>query len=181
MALKTKKGLPFCDSKKETPEDADMRDMERGSDENGEEPYKVFETEEEFKAAVQEEMRKMNGSADEEKGSYVGYGRGAQNTPERGNMLVDTWQRDARALKELIPEFELAEALREPAFTDVLRKGGSILEAYAEISRLPKQPERDTIYQNAHMAQRGTGEATRNPAKLSSQDFKDYIDNIKNR
>lgn len=181
MALKTKKCSPFGDSKKEAPEDADMRNAEGGSGENSDEPYKVFETEEEFRKAVQEEIKKMNGGAGEEKESYGGYGREAQNMPEKDNMLVDVWQRDASALKELIPEFELAEALREPAFTDVLRKGGSILEAYAAISRLPKQPERDTIYQNAHMAQRGTGEATRNPAKLSSQDFKDYIENIKNR
>lgn len=178
MALKTKKGLPFGETKKETQEDNEMRDTERSTEEANEEPYKIFETEEDFKAAVREEMQKMNGGMGRENESF---GRETESIPERSNMLINTWQRDAKALKELIPEFNLAEALREPAFTDILRRGGSILEAYAQINRLPKQPERDTIYQNAHMAQRGTGEASRNPAKLSSEDFKNYIDNIKNR
>lgn len=233
MALKTKKGSLFGDTKKEPQEEEDIRGAERGGDEPEDEPYRVFETEAEFKEAVRKEMQKMNGGYDEPAGRYGragydknrsngygentggygrhgygenagGYGRygygenagdyGRPGYGENGRgygangmgsqnsgAIVEAWRRDARALKEIVPEFELAEAIREPEFTDILRRGGSILEAYAAISRLPKQPERDAIYQNAHMAQRGTGEATRNPAKLSPEDFKDYIENIKNR
>lgn len=175
MALKNKKCLPLSEQKKENTEEEEVKDTEREAGE--EEPYKVFETEEEFREAVRREMEKQNNGAGAKEG---GYGR-ESGAAEGSNMLIDKWQRDARALKEIVPEFELSEVLRDPNFTDVLRKGGSIVEAYAAISKMPKQPERDAIYQNAHMAQRGTGEATRNPAKLSSQDFKDYIDNIKNR
>ena len=245
MALKTKKGSLFGDTKKEPQEEEDIRGAERGEDEPEDEPYRVFETEAEFKEAVRKEMQKMNGGYDEPAGRYGragydknrpngygentggygrhgygenaggygrygygenaggygrpgygenggSYGRYGYGEPGRGygangmdsqksGAIVEAWRRDARALKEIVPEFELAEAIREPEFTDILRRGGSILEAYAAISRLPKQPERDAIYQNAHMAQRGTGEATRNPAKLSPEDFKDYIANIKNR
>ena len=94
--------------------------------------------------------------------------------------IVKQWQRDAEQLKLLVPDFSLEEAIKNPAFADALKNGATVFEAYKEISGAPKPEKRDEIFQNARSARRGTGGASLTPAKLSSDEFKKYIDNIKN-
>ncbi len=106
-----------------------------------------------------------------EENSVNNYGR---------DELVSTWQRDAQQLKILVPEFDLAEAVKTKVFAAALTSGKTVFEAYKEMISKPKTEPREEIYQNARNARRGTGGTTQNPAKLSSADFKKYIENIKN-
>ena len=94
--------------------------------------------------------------------------------------IVKQWQRDAEQLKLLVPDFSLETAIANPMFAEALKNGATVFEAYKEISGAPKPEKRDEIFQNARSARRGTGGASLNPAKLSSDEFKKYIENIKN-
>lgn len=93
--------------------------------------------------------------------------------------LIGQWQRDARELKLIVPQFDLRQALKNSVFANVLSEGGSVAEAFVEMMRMPKNPQREMIPQNAQTARRGTGEASFNPSQMSSEDFKRYIDRIK--
>lgn len=94
--------------------------------------------------------------------------------------IVKQWQRDAEQLKLLVPDFSLETAIKNPLFAEALKKGATVFEAYKETSAAPKPEKREEIFQNARSARRGTGGASVNPAKLSSDEFKKYIENIKN-
>lgn len=94
--------------------------------------------------------------------------------------LVKEWQRDAEQLKILVPEFDLAEAIKNKAFADALTNGATVFEAYKTMSTPPKSQPREEIFQNARSARKGTGGAAVNPAKLSDSEFRKYIENIKN-
>ena len=94
--------------------------------------------------------------------------------------IVKQWQRDAEQLKLLVPDFSLKTAIKNPLFAEALKKGATVFEAYKETSAAPKPEKREEIFQNARSARRGTGGASVNPAKLSSDEFKKYIENIKN-
>ena len=101
----------------------------------------------------------------------------SQNTEQ----IVKQWQRDAEQLKLIVPDFLMESALKSKAFTDKLRRGATVFEAYkAMLDGEKPQEKRQEIFQNARSARRGTGGASLNPAKLSSDDFKKYIDNIRN-
>lgn len=94
--------------------------------------------------------------------------------------LVKQWQRDAEQLKILVPEFDLAEAVKNKAFYDALTSGATVIEAYKAMTKPPKTQPREEIFQNARSARKGTGGAAVNPAKLSDSEFRKYIENIKN-
>lgn len=94
--------------------------------------------------------------------------------------LVMQWQRDAQQLKILVPDFDLAEAVKNKEFCAALTSGATVFEAYKAMSEMPKEKPREEIFQNARSARRGTGGTSINPAKLSSREFKKYIENIRN-
>ena len=79
-----------------------------------------------------------------------------------------------------MPEFDLAEAIKNKAFADELTNGATVFEAYKAMSTPPKAQPREEIFQNARSARKGTGGAAVNPAKLSDNEFRKYIENIKN-
>lgn len=113
----------------------------------------------------------------EEQSDMAGVTLTAQN--QERDAVIDKWQEDAANLAIAIPEFDFAKALQNEVFRRVLTSGGSVFEAYAEFAKMPKQPARNAILQNAQHSRRGTGDSVVNPARLSSADFKKYIDNIK--
>ena len=94
--------------------------------------------------------------------------------------IVKEWQRDAEQLKIIVPEFDLAEAIKNKAFADALTNGATVFEAYKAMTTPPKSQPREEIFQNARSARKGTGGAAVNPAKLSDTEFRKYIENIKN-
>ena len=107
-------------------------------------------------------------------------GKEGQINERERDELIAGWQRDAEQLKLIIPEFDLSSALKNEAFASELKNGATIFEAYAKTSKMPKKEPREEIEQNARGARRGTGTGTINPAKLSDDEFRKYINNIKN-
>ncbi len=93
--------------------------------------------------------------------------------------LIAQWQRDGEEIKHLVPEFNLEEATKIPEFAEALISGKSVFEAYALINKKETPKPRREIYQNGQHARRSTGGSVVNPAKMSSEDFKKYIENIK--
>lgn len=155
-------------------------------------PYRVFETEEEFIAAAKEALGDSvpQGGTMTQGGAMTQNGTmtqgGAVTEPASGGTdnaarLARMWEEDAAKLSAALPDFDFAAALRNDAFKDALLKTGSVFKAYAAMVRPPYQTARGDIAQNALSPRRGTGESSVNPAKLSSEDFKRYIDNIRNR
>lgn len=100
-------------------------------------------------------------------------------TEEEREKLILEWQRDAEQLKIIVPEFDLAQAVKDESFKEALINGATVFEAYAKTLKMPKAEPREEIAQNARLPRRGTGTGIINPAKLSSKEFKKYIDNIK--
>lgn len=96
-------------------------------------------------------------------------------------QIYDTWMRDAQQLKIIDPDFDFNTAMQNPAFKNDIISGKSVAEAYKNISTPPQAaaPKRAPITQNAQTAQRGTGEASSNPASLPTRDFMEYINRIK--
>lgn len=109
-----------------------------------------------------------------------------QAAAERNKSVQDTvngWMRDAEQLKLIDPSFDLRSSLSNPEFTQALRVGKSLFEAYSSLknsSAASQQPKRTPIAQNGREKRTGTGESSVNPAKMSSADFAAYIDRIKN-
>lgn len=95
-------------------------------------------------------------------------------------QLIMQWQRDAQQLKILVPEFDLAEAVKNKAFYEALTSGATVIEAYKAMTTPPKSQPREEIFQNARSARKGTGGTAVNPAKLSDSEFRKYIENIRN-
>lgn len=110
---------------------------------------------------------------------YAPNGSGYRQNDGGSDALVNKWRREARQLKQSVPDFDLKQALSDKNFTDALARGMSVAEAYAESVRMPKNQPRGAVYQNGQSARRGTGEASRNPADLSPEDFKKYIEKLK--
>lgn len=109
-----------------------------------------------------------------------------QAAAERNKSVQDTvngWMRDAEQLKLIDPSFDLRSSLANPEFTQALRGGKSLFEAYSSLknsSAASQQPKRTPIAQNGREKRTGTGESSVNPAKMNSADFAAYIDRIKN-
>ncbi len=93
--------------------------------------------------------------------------------------LIAQWQRDGEEIKHLVPDFDLNEAIKVTEFAEALSQGKSVFEAYALINKKETPKPRREIYQNGQHARRGTGGSVVNPAKMSSEDFKKYIQNIR--
>lgn len=151
------------------------------AEETAEKPYKVFNTKEEYDAEIASLLEGAGGGSDaaeaaprEERGG--GYGA----APIISDGIVEEWQRDAEKLATVVPDFDFRSALGNSAFKSALTSGKNVFEAYAEMTRVPDYSGRSAISQNAQTARRGTGEASANPAKLSSEDFKRYIENRRN-
>lgn len=93
--------------------------------------------------------------------------------------VIAQWQRDAEEIKHIVPEFDLNEAIKNSEFYEALVQGKSIFEAYALTNKKETPEPRREIYQNGQRARRGTGGSVVNPSKMSSDDFKKYIENIR--
>lgn len=101
----------------------------------------------------------------------------------RRNAKLQEWSRDAQNLKSVDPEFDFDKAMQDKVFYNAIVNGRSVFDAYGELKKKPeppKQAKRKPITQNAQTPSVGTGISTRNPASLSSEDFRAYINKIKN-
>lgn len=174
MALKSKKGI-FARDDAQSAENTEER-----------EPYIVFETKDDYDAAIADELKKRGGIDDAgEAPSEVKADAAAPQAQQREETepqrLIEMWQRDAQNLKLIVPEFDLGMAVKNETFKNVLASGGNVFEAFAAASR-PNggAAGRDEIFQNAQSRSRGAGEAVVNPAKFSPEEFKKYIEQRRN-
>jgi hypothetical protein len=101
--------------------------------------------------------------------------------------IISQWERDAAQLKFIQPEFDFRTELQSNSqFRQLISQGMGVIEAYAasrpqpQKQEPPKQAERKPIKQNAQSPDGGTGTNTRNVANMSSAEFKQYIENIRN-
>lgn len=133
-----------------------------------EEPFLVFQTEEEFKEAVLAELEKMQGEEREREGVL--------------DVKEKLLQEEAM-IKQQVPEFDLRKMLREdPEFRERILKGYSVEEAYYLSNRkknskaAPKK--RIGMRENGKSRYMGAG-AERNVSNMSDEEFKKYINSIK--
>lgn len=104
----------------------------------------------------------------------------ANNLGGGQNDIITLWRRDAENLKQIVPDFNLEEALKNNEFRKVLNQCGNVFTAYFKLNNAtPSAFKRDKILQNAQSRNRGTGDSSFNPANLSDEDFKKYINKIK--
>lgn len=101
--------------------------------------------------------------------------------------IISQWERDAAQLKFIEPEFNFRTELQSNSqFRQLISQGMGVIEAYAASrpekakAEPPKQAERKPIKQNAQSPDGGTGTNTRNVSNMSSAEFKQYIENIRN-
>lgn len=133
-----------------------------------EEPFLVFQTEDEFKEAVLAELEKMQDEEKKREGIF-----------DAKEKLL----REEAMIKEQVPQFDLRKMLREdPEFRERILKGYSVEEAFYLSNRkknskaLPKK--RIGMRENGKSRYMGTG-TNRNVSNMSDSEFKKYIDSIK--
>lgn len=131
-----------------------------------EEPFLVFQTEEEFKEAVLAELEKMQGNKRE----------------DVSDVKAKLLQEEAM-IKQQVPEFDLRKMLREdPEFRERILKGYSVEEAFYLSNRKksvqPSPKKRIGMRENGKSRYMGAG-ADRNVSNMSDSEFKKYIDSIK--
>ncbi|MGM9936776.1 MAG: hypothetical protein ACI38A_05480 [Candidatus Ornithomonoglobus sp.] len=115
-----------------------------------------------------------------------------KNEENLRDSLVAEWLKDAGKLKLLHDDFDLKDALANALFKEALGGGKNVFEAYmamkkeapdtpeAPEEKEPPKPKRDPIMQNASSSAVGRGNSKTDPSRLSSKDFKKYIDSVKN-
>ena len=136
------------------------------------EPYKVFATKEEYDRALAEAI------ADEES-DREGDTKEADGGRAEEDRIIAEWRRGERELKELVPGFDLREAMEDKTFAEALTGGSSVAQAYLVMqSRKGTAAERREIAQNAQTADKGTGRSRVNPASLPTPEFNAYINRI---
>lgn len=111
----------------------------------------------------------------------------AQPEPEsRGDAearIIAEWKRGEAELQEIVPDFSLIDAMKNEVFAGAITRGSSVAQAYLMMTKADAakpEPERREIPQNAQSANKGTGRSRVNPATMSREEFRQYINNIKN-
>lgn len=131
-----------------------------------------------------------------------------QSDQEKRDEIINGWRRDAEEIKYINPDFDLGTAMRDGKFSEVLRSGGSVLAAYAAMTKAAEQggntlqsnntantrtanveggsrPNtltraaavgREPLQENGAAVSASGSRATVNPATMSRDEFKRYIE-----
>lgn len=97
--------------------------------------------------------------------------------------IIAEWKRGEAELREIVPDFSLIDAMKNEVFAEAITRGSSVAQAYLMMTSAganKPEPERREIPQNAQSANKGTGRSRVNPATMSREEFRQYINNIKN-
>ena len=135
------------------------------------EPFKSFQTEEEWQEAMSTELLERIKMLSEAKKKQQG----------EDNIKKQMLEAEAR-IKERVPEFDLAEMLKnDPQFRERILKGYSVEDAFylSNMKKAEDMPKKKIgIKENGknHYMGSSTG---RNVAAMSDEDFKKYINSIK--
>lgn len=128
-------------------------------------------------AAVEEEIKEEEPAPEPEPKA---------ETEARGDAearIIAEWKRGEAELQEIVPDFSLIDAMKNEVFAEAITRGSSVAQAYLMMTRAgaeKPEPERREIPQNAQSANKGTGRSRVNPATMSREEFRQYINNIKN-
>ncbi len=128
-------------------------------------------------AAVEEEIKEEEPAPEPEPEA---------ETEARGDAearIIAEWKRGEAELKEIVPDFSLIDAMKNEVFSEAITRGSSVAQAYLMMTHAAAdkpEPERREIPQNAQSANKGTGRSRVNPATMSREEFRQYINNIKN-
>ena len=129
-------------------------------------------------AAVEEEIKEEEPAPEPEPEEKADTGRGDAEA-----RIIAEWKRGEAELKEIVPDFSLIDAMKNEVFAEAITRGSSVAQAYLMMTHAAAdkpEPERREIPQNAQSANKGTGRSRVNPATMSREEFRQYINNIKN-
>ena len=161
-------------------ETEDVRENEAENNNKESETDEVVISAKEYRRLKELEKKELEGSKQDETSSH-------SQKDDKNTDIISQWERDAAQLKFIEPEFDFRTELQSnPQFRQLISQGMGVIEAYAASrpekvkAEPPKQAERKPIKQNAQSPDGGTGTNTRNPANMSSAEFKQYIENIRN-
>ena len=94
------------------------------------------------------------------------------------------WQKDAEAMREIVPDFDFEQAMQNRDFYERIMSGLSIPLAYIAVNYMQAQApqnKRRTIIQNGQSTANANGSPELNIAGMSDEDFDKYLKKIKNR
>ena len=139
------------------------------------EPEKPVEEEEQREETAQEPQPEPEQEPQEEP-EEESSGRGDAEA-----RIIAEWKRGEAELRELVPDFRLIDAMQNEVFARAITRGSSVAQAYLMMTHAgAEKPERREIPQNAQSANKGTGRSRVDPATMSREEFRQYINNIKN-
>lgn len=141
-------------------------------------PFKVFQTEEEWQEAIEEEIAKRDGEYEEYDERNVQDSKSPDSEQIKEMLLAQ-----ARKIKERVPDFDFVKMLREdPEFRERILRGYSVEEAYYLSNRKkydePKPKKKMNMRENGRNNFKGAS-THRNVSNMSDDEFKKYINSIK--
>ena len=141
-------------------------------------PFKVFQTEEEWQEAIEEEIAKRDGEYEEYDERNVQDSKSPDSEQIKEMLLAQ-----ARKIKERVPDFDFVKMLREdPEFRERILRGYSVEEAYYLSNRKkydePKPKKKMNMRENGRNNFKGAS-TQRNVSNMSDDEFKKYINSIK--
>ena len=163
-----------------------LNDTARVYYKDAEDPLKAMADDMDAKAAELEGLsadefnRRRNDARDAQ--AYRDMQSQAQKKQQAQQQLIDRWNNEAKLIKTLYPDFDVKASMADEGFKQDMISGKSMAEAYKSmLDRTAAQPEqkRTPVPQNVQSKRAGTGEASFNPASMTSQDFMKYINRIK--
>ena len=141
-------------------------------------PFKVFQTEEEWQEAIEEEISKRDGEYEEYDERNIQDSKSPDSEQIKEMLLAQ-----ARKIKERVPDFDFVKMLREdPEFRERILRGYSVEEAYYLSNRKkydePKPKKKMNMRENGRNNFKGAS-TQRNVSNMSDDEFKKYINSIK--
>lgn len=95
--------------------------------------------------------------------------------------IQQRWQNESAELQKVVPDFDFAKAMANNTFYDSIVNGMSVSNAYLAVNSggAPMNRQRRAIPQNGNMRGSSAGKVEANPAAMTDNDFKRYIERIK--
>ncbi len=103
---------------------------------------------------------------------------------EKVKQIRENWQKEAEAIKRVVPEFDFEKAMQNEKFYNLIMSGESIPIAYLAINNDKQQEspsKRRVIVQNGQSTSNANGSPEQNIAGMSDEDFAKYLKKLKNR
>ncbi len=102
---------------------------------------------------------------------------------EKVKQIRENWQKEAEAVKRVVPQFDFEKAMQNEKFYNLIMSGESIPIAYLAINGEQQESpsKRRIIVQNGQSTSNANGSPEQNIAGMSDEDFAKYLKKLKNR